>query len=72
MEKHLEGVALVRAAAREFWLCRDPNDNHKCGLLYRCQQWDKLIRTVSQPLQIADQVHIEVEPKLVESEVQKT
>ena len=42
-ERHLEGVTLVRAAAREFWLQKDPNDTHKCGLLYRYQQWDKLI-----------------------------
>ena len=57
-ERHLEGVALVRAAAREFWLQKDPNDTHKCGSLYRYQQWDKLIRTVSWLLQMADHVRL--------------
>ena len=33
-EKRLEGASLVRVAAREFWLRKDPDDTHKCGLLY--------------------------------------
>ena len=78
-EKRLEGAVLVRVAAREFWLRKDPDDTRKCGLLYRYQHWDQLIRTVSRLLQMADWIHIKVEAKraekrlgLSESDVERT
>ena len=56
----LEAVALVRTVSRDFYLRKDEQSQRNCGLLYRYQSWDPLVRLVNRLIQMTDTIRQKV------------